>query len=65
MGKKAEFPLNAALPGLVVGCICYLVGGVVGPRLGPGWGDVLQGSSFFVGLIVAVIGVRRAQRNAR
>jgi hypothetical protein len=59
---RESVPIGAALPGVIVGCVLYLAGGVVGPRIGPGWADVIQGSAFFVGLIGAVLGVRRAQR---
>jgi hypothetical protein len=62
MAASEKVPVGAALPGLVVGCVVYLVGVVVGPRIGPGWSDVLEGSAFFVGLIGIVIGVRRARR---
>lgn len=62
MGTKEKVPVGAAFPGFIVGCVLYLLGGVVGPRMGPGWADVIQGSSFFVGLVGIVIGVRRAQR---
>ncbi len=54
--------IRAALPGVIVGCVLYLIGGLVGPGLGPGWTDVIQGLSFFVGLIFVVIGVRRSQK---
>ena len=49
----------AGLPGFILGCILFFAGGFVGPILGSGGQDVLQGSSFFVGLIWAVISIRR------
>lgn len=64
VGARGKHPIAAALPGLVVGCVVYLAGSLLGPRFGPGWTDVLQGSSFFVGLILIVIGVRRRRRRA-
>jgi hypothetical protein len=63
VGLRGKDPIAAALPGLVVGCVVYLAGSLVGPKLGAGWTDVLQGSSFFVGLLLIVIGVRRNRRN--
>jgi hypothetical protein len=59
MGARGKDPIAAALPGFAVGCVLYLLGTFLGPKLGPGWTDILQGSSFFVGLIIIVIGVRR------
>jgi hypothetical protein len=54
--------LNAALPGVIAGCAVYLAGTFLGPSLGPGWQDILQGGAFFIGLIGVVIGVRRQMR---
>jgi hypothetical protein len=51
--------LRAALPGIIVGCSLWAIGALVGPKIGPGWTDVIQGSSFFIGLIWAAVGVRR------
>ena len=51
--------LRAALPGVIVGCGLWVIGALVGRALGPGWTDVIQGSSFFIGLIWVVVGVRR------
>src|SRR5262252_5348866 len=45
--------LRAALPGIIVGCSLWAIGALVGPKMGPGWTDVIQGSSFFIGLIWA------------
>jgi len=53
--------INGALPGLIAGCVLYVISSFVGPIMGPGWSDVLQGLSFFVGLIWVVIGIRRKQ----
>jgi hypothetical protein len=51
--------LRAALPGIIVGCSLWAIGALAGPKMGPGWTDVIQGSSFFIGLIWAAVGVRR------
>jgi hypothetical protein len=51
--------LRAALPGIIVGCSLWAIGALVGPKMGPGWTDVIQGSSFFIGLVWAAVGVRR------
>jgi hypothetical protein len=56
---KSNDIINGALPGLIAGCILYVIGGFVGPIIGPGWSDLLQGLSFFVGLIWVAIGIRR------
>jgi hypothetical protein len=53
--------INGALPGFIAGCVLYVISSFVGPILGPGWSDVLQGLSFFVGLIWVLIGIRRKQ----
>jgi hypothetical protein len=58
---KSSDIINAALPGLIAGCILYVISGFLGQIIGPGWSDLLQGLSFFVGLIWVVIGVRRKQ----
>ena len=55
----------AALPGFILGCILFFAGGLVGPILGSAGQDVLQGSSFFIGLILAVINIRRRKGNIR
>lgn len=59
----------AGLPGFILGCILFFAGGLVGPILGSVEQDVLQGSSFFIGLIWAVISIRRrkvrVERDAR
>ena len=54
----------AGLPGFIAGCILFFAGSLVRPVLGSGWQDVLQGSSFFVGLIWAVISIRRRKGRA-
>jgi hypothetical protein len=51
--------IRAALPGVIVGCSLWAIGALVGRAIGPGWTDVIQGSSFFIGLIWAAVGVRR------
>jgi hypothetical protein len=54
--------IKGALPGAVAGCVLYLVGGLIGGAMGPGWKDILQGSAFFVGLVWALVGIRRKAR---
>ncbi len=57
--------LRTALPGVVIGCVIYVLGAFLGPILGPGWQDVIQGLSFFIGLIcILVLVLRRRQRDA-
>lgn len=58
---KSSDIINGALPGLIAGCILYVISSFVGPIIGPGWSDLLEGLSFFVGLIGVVIGIRRKQ----
>jgi hypothetical protein len=53
------------LGGAVVGGVIWIAAGVAGPRMGPGWQEVLQGLAFFVGLITAVVIVRVSQRRQR
>ena len=59
----------AGLPGFILGCILFFAGCLVGPILGSVGQDVLQGSSLFIGLIWAVINIRRrkvrVERDAR
>ena len=59
----------AGLPGFILSCILFFAGCFVGPILGSVGQDVLQGSSFFIGLIWAVISIRRRkvriERDAR
>jgi hypothetical protein len=57
--------IRAALPGIIVGCGLWLIGALIGPALGPGWTDVIQGSAFFIGLIWVLIGVRRRARASK
>lgn len=57
--------VKTALPGVIVGCVIYVLGAFLGPILGPGWQDVIQGLSFFIGLIcVLLLVLRRRQRDA-
>jgi hypothetical protein len=53
--------INAAMPGFVAGCILFVISTFVGPIIGPGWTDLLQGLSFFVGLVWILLAVRRKQ----
>ena len=57
--------IRAALPGAIAGGVVYVVGTFIGPRIGPGWQDILQGGAFFVGLIWIAIGVTRAAKRAK
>jgi hypothetical protein len=43
--------VNGAIPGIIAGCLLYLISSFVGPIIEPGWTDLLQGLSVFVGLI--------------
>lgn len=47
--------LRATLPGLIIGCGLWVIGALVGRAVGPGWTDVIQGSSFFIGAIGIVV----------
>ena len=58
---KSSDIINAALPGFIAGCILFVISSFVGPVIGPGWTDLLQGLSFFVGLVWILIGIRRKQ----
>jgi hypothetical protein len=51
--------IRAALPGIIVGCGLSVIGALIGRAIGPGWTDLMQASAFFIGLIWALIGVRR------
>jgi len=59
--------IKGLLPGAIVGSVIYVLGAVVGPIMGAGWQDVIQGLSFFIGLIFALICIlifRRKQEAA-
>jgi hypothetical protein len=58
---KSGDVINGILPGFIAGCVLYVISSFVGPMIGPGWTDVLQGISIFVGLIWALLGIRRRQ----
>jgi hypothetical protein len=58
---KSSDIINGAIPGFIAGCILYVISSFVGPIIGPGWTDVLQGLSIFVGLIWILLGIRRKQ----
>jgi hypothetical protein len=53
--------INGALPGIIAGCVLYVISSFAGPIIGPGWTEVLQGISIFAGLIWALLGIRRRQ----
>ena len=57
--------INAAMPGLIAGCILFVIGSFAGPIIGAGWTDLLQGLSIFVGLIWVLLGIRRKQSARR
>jgi hypothetical protein len=50
---------KAVLPGIIAGGILYVISTLVGPGLGPGWRDVLQGLSVVVGMTWVGIAVLR------
>jgi Na+(H+)/acetate symporter ActP len=57
--------IKTTLPGVIVGCAIYVVGALLGPILGPGWEEIIQGLSFFIGLIcVLLLVLHRRQRDA-
>jgi hypothetical protein len=57
--------IKTALPGVIIGCVIYVLGAFLGPILEPGWQEVIQGLSFFIGLIaILVLALRRRQRDA-
>jgi hypothetical protein len=58
---KSSDVINGALPGFIAGCVLYVISSFVGPIIGTGWTDVLQGISIFVGLIWILLGIRRRQ----
>jgi hypothetical protein len=58
---KSSDIINGALPGFIAGCILYVISSFVGPIIGAGWTDLLQGLSIFVGLIWILVGIRRKQ----
>ncbi len=47
--------------GFIAGCILYVISSFVGPIIGAGWTDVLQGLSILVGLVWILLGIRRKQ----
>jgi hypothetical protein len=57
--------IAAGLPAFILGCVLFFAGGFVEPILGSRGQDVLQGSSFFIALIWAVISIRRRKGRAR
>jgi hypothetical protein len=57
--------LKAALPAAIAGGAVYVVGSFVGPRMGPGWEDIIHGGAFFVGLIWLLINIRRKAPSAK
>ena len=53
--------VSAALVPVIAGALLWLGGGAFGPRIGPGWADLIQGLAVFVAMIwIAVAAVRRA-----
>jgi uncharacterized membrane protein YeaQ/YmgE (transglycosylase-associated protein family) len=58
---KSSDIINGAMPGFIAGCILYVIGSFVGPIIGAGWTDVLQGLSILVGLVWILLGIRRRQ----
>jgi len=62
-GPKALDVVLGAGVGLILGAALYALSSAIGPRFPAGWTDLLQGGSIFIGLIVALLGIRR--RTAR
>ena len=58
---KSSDIINGAMPGIIAGCILYVISSFVGPIIGAGWTDVLQGLSILVGLVWILLGIRRKQ----
>ncbi len=58
---KSSDIINGAMPGFIAGCILYVISSFVGPIIGAGWTDVLQGLSILVGLVWILLGIRRKQ----
>jgi hypothetical protein len=58
---KSSDVINGALPGFIAGCILFVISTFAGSIIGPGWTDLLQGLSIFVGLIWILLGIRRKQ----
>lgn len=56
---KSSDIINGAMPGFIAGCILYVVSTFVGPIIGAGWTDLLQGLSIVVGLVWILLGIRR------
>lgn len=63
-GPKALDVVLGAGVGLILGAVLYALSSVIGPRFPAGWTDLLQGGSIFVGLIVALLGIRRRTAKA-
>jgi hypothetical protein len=58
---KSSDIINGAIPGFIAGCILYVISSFVGPIIGAGWTDVLQGLSILAGLVWILLGIRRKQ----
>jgi len=56
--RGLDVVLGAGL-GLVLGAVLYGLSSAIGPRLPAGWTELLQGISGLIGLIVALLGIRR------
>ena len=58
-GPQALDVVLGAGIGLVLGAVLYALSSAIGPRLPAGWTELLQGISGFIGLTVALLGIRR------
>jgi hypothetical protein len=62
--SKAVVPIAI----LVIAGFIYGLGGSLGPHIGPGSGDILEGIAIFIGIIGMALGagrVSRAQSNSK
>jgi hypothetical protein len=56
--SKAVLPIVI----LVIAGALYGLGGSLGPHIGPGWEDILEGIAMFVGIAGMALGVGRLSR---
>ena len=47
---------------LVIAAMLYGLGGLLGPRIGPGWDNILEGIAMFVGIAGMALGAGRLSR---
>ena len=58
---KSSDIISGAMPGFIAGCILYVISSFLGPIIGAGWTDMLQGLAIVVGLVWILLGIRRKQ----